>query len=418
MTSKRQIRSDINKLTALSSKQPEYYFIHGFITGLAVAPALVKPSQWQPLLFGEIEFESESQLQLLQSLMALYNEIMQNCMNEAIKLPTECKLSTDKPELSVNSGQPLPQWCTGFLNALNLIEVSQLSELQMHMLTMAEMSFLTFTSYVNLRAACRYAGENWRSEARTIRRQLNEELLGLIEVIRFNELDDEDDDLWDEEDEFDADFDAESVKLAELEEKFDFAFYDDSDEAQQQMNELINDFEKEHGPEFFKENAGRFWFMHETRPYMMLRTKRARMKFDNKDHAGAIAELQDLLHLNPMDNQGNRFPIASWLVIEKDWEGLKQLIKQFDEPEVPILSSKALMYYSLAPDSAETKAAKKALLKANKHLVKYLTGQKKVKEAPEFYSPGQASEAEMYLLEYGKEAWRSVPGALFWLRQK
>lgn len=418
MTSKRQIRSNLDKLLSLSSKRPDYYYVHGFITGLAVGPEMIMPSQWQPQLLGEIEFESESQLELLQSLNDFYNNIMQDAMNDALQLPAQCKFSPDKPELSLSAEQPLPQWCTGFLTSLNLIDQSLLSEHKFNIFSMVETSFIAFTSYVNLRAACRHARQAWRAEAMEFRRELKSDLSELLNVLRFNSRDEHNADMWDNEAELLSELSPDFEALDDFDEMLDFALYDNSKEAQELTNTLIHDFEKSHGPEFFKENAGYFWGIHETRPYMMLRDKRARIHFEQNRHAEAIAELQELIRLNPNDNQGCRFALASWLVIEKDWSALRKLVAQYDDSGVPLLAANALMLYAHAPDSVETKAAKKPLLAANKHLVKYLTGQKTVKEAPEFFSPGQASEVEMYLMEYGKEAWRSVPGALFWLRQK
>jgi hypothetical protein len=59
----------------------------------------------------------------------------------------------------------------------------------------------------------------------------------------------------------------------------------------------------------------------------------------------------------------------------------------------------------------------KKMHQSNKHAIKYLTGQKKAKHTSEFYQTGDAPEAEMYVAEYAKQAWRSVPEALFWLRK-
>ena len=82
------------------------------------------------------------------------------------------------------------------------------------------------------------------------------------------------------------------------------------------------------------------------------------------------------------------------------------------------MGGKALLAYHNDPKGEEASRAKRALLDANKYVLKYLTGQKKVKHFRGMYSPGSADEAELYIMEHGKEAWRSVAGALFWLRAK
>jgi hypothetical protein len=84
-----------------------------------------------------------------------------------------------------------------------------------------------------------------------------------------------------------------------------------------------------------------------------------------------------------------------------------------DEISLSILPAKALMLYAQEGDSAKAKQAKKEMHQSNKHAIKYLTWQKKAKHTTEYYQPSDASEAEMYVAEYAKEAWRSLPGRCF-----
>jgi protein involved in temperature-dependent protein secretion len=173
------------------------------------------------------------------------------------------------------------------------------------------------------------------------------------------------------------------------------------------------------GADFFKQNRGHFWLIANTRPYMMLKYRRAQLKFAHGDLADAISEFQDLISLNPEDNQNVRSILASMLIMAADWSRLSQLLNEYNEDEgLALEASRALMLYANEGDSEAARVAKKRMHSANKHAVKYLTGQTKSKGLPEMYSLGQASEAEVYLGDFGKEAWRSVAGALFWLRRK
>jgi uncharacterized protein HemY len=151
---------------------------------------------------------------------------------------------------------------------------------------------------------------------------------------------------------------------------------------------------------------------------MQLRSRRAGLKFEKGQTKEAAEELKALIVLNPNDNQGLRIPLSSWLIIQQNWSGLADLLALYaDEISLPMLAAKALLLYAQEGDSAKAKKAKKQMHQSNKHAIKYLTGQKKAKHTPEFYQLGDASEAEMYVAEYAKQAWRSVPGALFWLRK-
>lgn len=67
----------------------------------------------------------------------------------------------------------------------------------------------------------------------------------------------------------------------------------------------------------------------------------------------------------------------------------------------------------------QAKQYKKKLKQLNKHFIKILTGQEKLKdEGFDFYSPGSKEEVALYLNSLGKQAWIAAEGSLFWLRKK
>jgi len=49
------------------------------------------------------------------------------------------------------------------------------------------------------------------------------------------------------------------------------------------------------------------------------------------ERQAAIAHLQDMLRLNPGDNQGVRYTLAGWLLAEGWDEELARLLKEYDE---------------------------------------------------------------------------------------
>ncbi len=68
------------------------------------------------------------------------------------------------------------------------------------------------------------------------------------------------------------------------------------------------------GPEFFEENVGHFWGIVETRPYMRARLGLAFTLWGTGERDAAIEQAQDMLRLNPGDNQGVRYPLMLWLL--------------------------------------------------------------------------------------------------------
>ena len=70
----------------------------------------------------------------------------------------------------------------------------------------------------------------------------------------------------------------------------------------------------------------------------------------------------------------------------------------------------------LAGDSSGAKAAFVKAQKDNIHVRDYLTGRKNPpKHGPDFYSPGDPSEAYVCVSEIG-DAWRAYPEAIAWLK--
>ena len=77
--------------------------------------------------------------------------------------------------------------------------------------------------------------------------------------------------------------------------------------------------------------------------------------------------------------------------------------------------SRVLLDFRRAGDSEISRKSLAAAVKKNKHIPAYLLGRKRVQQAlPEYYSPGDESEAISYAKE-NLEAWKVTAGALNWL---
>jgi tetratricopeptide (TPR) repeat protein len=171
------------------------------------------------------------------------------------------------------------------------------------------------------------------------------------------------------------------------------------------------------GPQGFKEYAGHFWGVLETRPYMRARaglaaTLNALGKVD-----AAISNYQDMLRLNPNDNQGIRDVLAGCLMQRGDIEALKKLLKQYDGDGSALwLYTQALVAFREygASDKRAEELAKKAWSR-NSHVPAVLTGTKKAKPSTNGYiTMGGEDEAAYYVEEWGFY-WLTTPGAADWL---
>ena len=174
--------------------------------------------------------------------------------------------------------------------------------------------------------------------------------------------------------------------------------------------------EKALGPEGFKEHDGHFWGVLETRPYMRARHGLAETLWQLGERDAAIGHLQDMLRLNPNDNQGLRYILADWLLAVRDHDALDALIEAYDGDGLANWAyARTLLAFRRSGPSKEARAALEAAWECNHHVPKLLAGTRKTAlRMPEIYGPGSREEAEMYVIA-NRENWASTEGAIEWL---
>lgn len=408
-----KIRNDVIKLSALSEKMPDYYFIQGYLMGLGALPQILPPSEWQPDLFGDINFQGEAQFAYLNSLMALYNQSMTKVMQEQLKMPAKCSLSKQDYRESLKPTMPLPNYCKGVLQSLKQIDKRTLDNEQKCALDNLSRVLTAFTSE---KAAQKEFGEFAQYNAQEYKRNYSYFMSDAIFALRFsNDLSFTDED----EAQFNDSFLNTDEEPDEFDELLDCILADNELKALEPIKLLLELIEG--GlitQQFIKENTGHFWLMHETRPYMLLRAHRAYINAQHGYFQQAQTELEELLVLNPNDNQANRFLLMNCFIINKQWQKLNAFLKEFDSNELHVIASLTLSEFAQNGDSKLAHSYKKALQNQNKHFTKILTGQEKFKDQAPYYSPGSKEEVSVYLDSLGKQAWISVPSSLFWLRKK
>ncbi len=168
------------------------------------------------------------------------------------------------------------------------------------------------------------------------------------------------------------------------------------------------------GPEFFKEEAGNFWYLVETRPYMRARAGLAGVLGYLGETEAALGHCMELLRLNPNDNQALRYLAAQYLFVLKRYKELKKLLKEYDEKSTFWCYSQALLEYLTGGD---TRKARKALIEAvemNPFVAAFMLGMREPpSELPDYCSPGDVSEAVLYMDQFA-ELWQSSPETHVW----
>jgi uncharacterized protein len=93
-----------------------YPQLAGFLFGLGNGPELIQPSEWIPLVFNDQDAEYETQAeaeQVLQAMMALYNDCVRERSRGNVSLPFGCEMRL-QPMDNLQFDAPMSQWAQGF----------------------------------------------------------------------------------------------------------------------------------------------------------------------------------------------------------------------------------------------------------------------------------------------------------------
>ncbi|CAM5388857.1 MULTISPECIES: hypothetical protein [Sphingomonadales] len=167
----------------------------------------------------------------------------------------------------------------------------------------------------------------------------------------------------------------------------------------------------------FEELSGHFWGFLQTRPYMRARAGLAMTLWRTGEQQAAIDHYRAMLILNPNDNQGIRYLLASALLQRDDLAGLKVLLRQYEG------DGSAAWAYTLAliayrEQDPRGPAIVREAWESNSHVPAMLAGLKRLVPSRDGYiSMGGEDEATAYVEENGA-AWRAIPGAIDWLAER
>ena len=170
------------------------------------------------------------------------------------------------------------------------------------------------------------------------------------------------------------------------------------------------------GEERFKEDAGEFWSMTDTRPYMRARFGLAECLDALGRTEEAVGHYQALLRLNPGDNQGVRFILVPKLIqLGHDGPARKVLDEYGDSPMAAALYGRALLTFRAERDSPAAREALRQARQANPHVADFFLGQEDLPPSlPPSYTLGSREEAMICATEQ-IEAWQATAGAVQWL---
>ncbi|OGS18000.1 MAG: hypothetical protein A3J70_06905, partial [Elusimicrobia bacterium RIFCSPHIGHO2_02_FULL_61_10] len=100
------------------------------------------------------------------------------------------------------------------------------------------------------------------------------------------------------------------------------------EEARDLYQKAVEAGERSLGKEFFEANAGQFWGMVESRPYMRARAQLAACLWRLGNREEAVQHYQEMLKLNPNDNQGIRYILIARLGVMNRWREVAAILSR------------------------------------------------------------------------------------------
>jgi len=165
----------------------------------------------------------------------------------------------------------------------------------------------------------------------------------------------------------------------------------------------------------FKRYRGEFWDFLETRPYMRAKHGLAMALIDMGQPKEAIGHLEEMLELNPNDNQGARYVLLELYLAGKKDAAARELLKRYPEEWSAWFAWAPVLLNFRKGGAKAAMQALDAAMKCNNHVRDYLTGKRKQpKIMPEYYQAGSAEEAQLYA-QRALLSWDATEGALEWL---
>jgi tetratricopeptide (TPR) repeat protein len=188
------------------------------------------------------------------------------------------------------------------------------------------------------------------------------------------------------------------------------------EEEIQALRNIVAAAAKSIGPKVFKEDAGHFWGLIETRPYMRARHRLAGALRAAGRLEEAITECEAMLQLNENDNQGVRYELLPAYLGMNRLEPARALLKKYNEAEFSVVFAWcAVLERWLSGEAAAAEEALEVARKQNPHVQVYVKGHRDVpRSLPDSYSPGSKEEAICFA-EVLRCAWARHAEALAWL---
>ena len=172
------------------------------------------------------------------------------------------------------------------------------------------------------------------------------------------------------------------------------------------------------GGEYLEEHKGAFWGFHETRPFMRCLQHYADSLYHLGYEKACIAILEEMIELNPNDNQGVRDQLLLYLIEAGDKKKFEKYAKKYpDDNSSFALFNRALFAFTVDGESVKSNKLLLKAVKQNKFVAPKLLSKNLVMNLPARYIIGSKDEADYYVT-FAYHIWQNTKGATVWLKKQ
>lgn len=169
---------------------------------------------------------------------------------------------------------------------------------------------------------------------------------------------------------------------------------------------------------YFKENVGNFWLIHETRPFMRCLRAYADCLSDLGRFHDSIEVFEEMIKLNPNDNQGVRDQLLIYSIKINDFNKFRKYDKMYKDDQGASMSfNRALFAFKTEGSSSNSNGLLNRAIRANKHIIPKLISKTPQLEIPEVYGVGDIDEAKYYTF-FARKIWHETDRAIDWVKRE
>ena len=165
-----------------------------------------------------------------------------------------------------------------------------------------------------------------------------------------------------------------------------------------------------------EEAVGHFWGLSETRPFMRACHGLAAALHEAGQTNEAIEQYQEMLHLNPYDNQGVRYEVIPLLLAHNREVEAMELLGSYREETAFWHYMKSLVEFRRSGRCAKSKKAMQSAFRANEHVVALMQSTDPPL-FPDSYALGSPEEAAVCIGELAP-AWAETESYVEWMFQQ